>query len=261
MTNNKQKRTAMELADSLTREIRYYCEENGIDTALGFELAKSIRRENDLVATYVDLGEDGYADWISDIITSHFEEEKEESVNMIKERKIGYVICPADMDVAGSQEINVNDSVKKALDYAFGMCMFVKYPDYAVHEVSYLVSDISFTGDLINIVRVTENTKINFLFFGTEYQSQQDLDKMIAEEETVTKQDTKILDWFELMTLSQLEAFKSSIEDDKDSPLDVAAIEKDYQEWLRVLPTMCQRIGADLHAIKDAVGIPNSLIK
>ena len=82
MTNNKQKRTAMELADSLAREIRYYCEENGIDTTLGFELAKSIRRENDLVATYVDLGEDGYADWISDMITSHFEEEKEESVNM-----------------------------------------------------------------------------------------------------------------------------------------------------------------------------------
>ena len=78
MTNNKQKRTAMELADSLVREIRYYCEENGIDTALGFELAKSIRRENDLVTIYVDLGEDGYADWISDIITSHFEEEEKE---------------------------------------------------------------------------------------------------------------------------------------------------------------------------------------
>ena len=153
MTNNKQKRTAMKLSDSLVREIKYYCEENGIDTTLGFELAKSIRRENDLVATYVDLGEDGYADWISDIITNHFEEE------------------------------------------------------------------------------------------------------------TVTKQDTKIQDWFELMILSQLEAFKSSIEDDKDSPLDVAAIEKDYQEWLRELPTMCQRIGADLHAIKNAVGIPDSLIK
>ena len=80
MTNNKQKRTAMELTDSLTREIRYYCEENGIDTTLGFELAKSIRRENDLVATYVDLGEDGYADWISDMITSHFEEEEEPEV-------------------------------------------------------------------------------------------------------------------------------------------------------------------------------------
>ena len=183
MTNNKQKRTAMELADLLVRETRYYCEENGIDTTLGFELAKSICRENDLVATYVNLGRDGYADWISDIIISHFEEEKEESVNMTNERRIGYVICPANMDVAGSQEISVNDSIKKALDYAFGMCMFVKYPDYAVHEVSYLVSDVSFTSDLINIVRVTENTKINFLFFGTEHQSQQDLDKMIDKKE------------------------------------------------------------------------------
>ena len=82
MTNNKQKRTAMELADSLVREIRYYCEENGINSTLGFELAKSIRRENDLVATYINLGEDGYSDWVSDIITNHFEEEKEESVNM-----------------------------------------------------------------------------------------------------------------------------------------------------------------------------------
>ena len=77
MTNNKQQRTAIELADLLVRETRYYCEENGIDTALGFELAKSIRRENDLVTTYVDLGEDGYADWISNMITSHFEEEEE----------------------------------------------------------------------------------------------------------------------------------------------------------------------------------------
>ena len=87
MTNKKQQRTAIELADLLVRETRYYCEENGIDTTLGFELAKSIRRENDLVATYVDLGEDGYADWISDIITSHFEEEKEESVKMTNKKQ------------------------------------------------------------------------------------------------------------------------------------------------------------------------------
>ena len=102
---------------------------------------------------------------------------------MTNERRIGYVICPADMDVAGSHDIIVNDSIKKALDYAFGMCMFVKYPDYAVHEVSYLVSDTCSTDDLITIVRVTDNTKINFLFFGTEHQTQQDLDKMMEEEE------------------------------------------------------------------------------
>lgn len=65
------------LAGKLIHEACAYCVELDIDTALGFEFAREFARSHDLAAKWVELGEDGYNDWISDAITDYFEEEEQ----------------------------------------------------------------------------------------------------------------------------------------------------------------------------------------
>lgn len=72
-------------------------------------------------------------------------------------------------------------------------------------------------------------------------------------------QRQELSDWFELMVLSQKEAFNSSLEDDKDSPDDVKAIKKDYDAWVKLLPTMCACLGVDYNKIVTAAGVSDEL--
>ena len=65
------------LAGQLIQEAYAHCVELGIDTALGFGFAREFARSHDLVAKWVELGEDGYNDWISDAIADYFEEEEQ----------------------------------------------------------------------------------------------------------------------------------------------------------------------------------------